>query len=134
ALAVVLLTGRGHDAVAALDPDDAWEILADGGVALVVLAAAPSELALCGRIRSLPEGERPVVLALTRSLDPDELAGALEAGADDCLTAPLDAAALEARVAVAERRVAALRAQGRAVEERDRLLDAAQAARLEAEA
>ena len=59
---------------------------------------------LCSGVSSVPDDRRAVVLAITESDDPEHLAALREAGADDCLSLPIDQRRLAVLVALARRR------------------------------
>jgi PAS domain S-box-containing protein len=101
----------------------------DFGLAVVVslgggqrgMGAADS----CRALRAVPGGDVPVILVLTDEEDPDALEALLEAGANDYLVWPRDAAHLGPRLAAAEQRASDRRrgrAERRAIEARYRVL------------
>src|SRR6185369_5170055 len=51
--------------------------------------------------RTLPPEQQPYILLVTGSIDPQEIRAALEAGANDFLSKPLDPGILSIRLAVA---------------------------------
>jgi diguanylate cyclase (GGDEF)-like protein len=63
-----------------------------------------SGLEMTRRIRSLPRGEDPVILVITGSGWEKTVEEALDSGADDFLSKPIDPATLSVRLAIAERR------------------------------
>ncbi|MBI4493323.1 MAG: EAL domain-containing protein [Chloroflexi bacterium] len=105
---------RGHEVAALADAETAWQAWQREAFPLVVLVASGSflpgkdGLELCARIRGAPRGDTSVILAIAGRETPQGLAAALDASADDylCLEQPCALAALEARLAVAERHVA----------------------------
>jgi len=126
ALAMVL-KGMGHDVVTAPDGEEAWKIVRQGGIRIVVADWMMPGLEgpeLCRRIRA--QSGRPytyVVLITGRGSAEDRLAG-LVAGADDFLAKPIDPRELVARLEIARRNLSI----------HDDLLDrAAQAERMQSE-
>ncbi|GAB4100372.1 Wsp signal transduction system regulator diguanylate cyclase WspR [Sinomonas halotolerans] len=123
------MESAGHECATARDGDSAWEAFLAQSPQVVLVAddlpptqdgpdgapardSSPGEgygLALCRRIRAHASSGRAYVLVLASRPDEDELAG-LRAGADDCLTKPVDAAAIHSRLMVAHR-VTALHAE-----------------------
>ena len=84
-----VLAAAGYDVATAVDGEDAWRLIEEGGVELVVSDVEMPRLdgvALCGRIRASREhAELPVILVT--SLDrPEQRAAGLEAGADAYIT------------------------------------------------
>jgi PAS domain S-box-containing protein len=57
----------------------------------------------CRRFRSLPQGDHSMILVLTAHAKQDTLKAALDAGADDYLTKPVDRGQLQTRLSVLER-------------------------------
>ena len=103
-----LLTARGHVVVAADDAESALLRCQARHFGLIVLdwqLPGMDGVALCRRIRGLPDGDLSVILFLTGREDPHSLAIALEAGANDYLPKSSGAAAIDVRLAVAEQQV-----------------------------
>src|SRR5437660_8369517 len=69
---------------------------------------------LCRQLRAQPNGEEFFILLVTARDETHDLEQALEAGANDYLTKPLDAARLNVRMSVAERRIRALNERNQA--------------------
>ena len=111
---------RGHLVVACETGEDALESfdreLPDVLLLDLVLPGVQG-IEVCRRLRSLPGGDRPFVMIVTGSTDPEALRDGLAAGADDFLEKPADADVLNVRLAIAERRVARQRALRRAEDE-----------------
>src|SRR5437764_11250854 len=63
---------------------------------------------LCRELRAAPNGEELFIFLVTARNETQDLEQALEAGANDYLTKPLDPALLNVRLSVAERRIRAL--------------------------
>lgn len=100
----------GHTLTTVGDAVAAWAAFAAEPPRLLVLAMelpGSDGLALCRRLRAAPGGAGPYVLAITARDGDDALAAVLDAGADDYLSRPGCPAALAARLAIAERRIAA---------------------------
>jgi len=101
-----LLTQLGHDVVAAADGRDAWDLLTRDPVPLVIsdwMMPDVDGLELCRRIRAEDRPKYTYVILLTTLGGKENYLEAMEAGADDFLTKPLDADQLAARLRVAER-------------------------------
>jgi DNA-binding response OmpR family regulator len=77
-------------------------------------------LELCARIRQ-SLGDECFVMLVTARDGADDLTAALAAGADDYIVKPVNRRDFQARVAIAERRVALSRAKNAAVEEATRM-------------
>jgi DNA-binding response OmpR family regulator len=109
-----VLERMGHDCDVTEDGDQAWARLSNGGGAPDVLItdwmmpglAGPD---LCRKVREL-HGEDIYVVMLTALSGEAHVRAAMDAGADDFLTKPLDRNQLAMRLAVAER-LHALRAR-----------------------
>jgi len=69
---------------------------------------ARAGIELCRELRALPNGDEFFILLVTARDETQDLKQALEAGANDYLTKPLDPARLNVRLSVAERRIRAL--------------------------
>jgi diguanylate cyclase (GGDEF)-like protein/PAS domain S-box-containing protein len=105
------LKARGHEVLVHTGVREAWRAcVADRPSLLILDWAGFAGAELCARVRS-SEGNGCVVLAAGLGDRPRDVEAALEAGADDYVTKFTDAGSLEARLAVAERRVAEI--QGR---------------------
>lgn len=104
-----ILEARGHTPRPVDDAEGAWALLQHEVFPLILLdlglPGSMGGLELCRRIRSLPEGDRPIILVVTGHTEPRALDEALAAGADDYLQKPVDVALLGVRLAVAERSV-----------------------------
>lgn len=111
------LRARGHAVVSRRAADEAWGAYEEQHPTLVLLDWAGQDGAdLCRRIRAQASGECCVVLAMGLSDRLAELEGALDLGADDYFPKMADAAVLEGRLAVAERRVRQIEARTSAAE------------------
>jgi PAS domain S-box-containing protein len=60
---------------------------------------------LCRELRAQPNGDEMFILLVTARADTEDLEQALEAGANDYLTKPLDVGLLNVRISVAERQI-----------------------------
>jgi two-component system, cell cycle response regulator len=97
----------GYDVVAAADGREAWQVLCrKSGPKLVILDwSLPvfDGIELCRKLREGRRAYYPYILMITARSHKADVAHALEAGADDYLAKPFDAAELKARLAVANR-------------------------------
>jgi PAS domain S-box-containing protein len=114
-----LIERRGHDVVAVGSAEEAELELARQPLQFLILdwmLPGKSGLEFCRELRSGPRSDELFILLITASDDAADLEQALEAGANDYLTKPLDSALLNVRLSVAERRIRSLneRLQGRA--------------------
>ena len=102
-----LLASRGHTVVCAADGEDALEQLRrDPGIDLMLTDWVMPGLSgpeLCRRARELDRGRYLPILLLTSRSGREDLASALEAGADAFLRKPFAEAELLAQLRVAER-------------------------------
>ena len=100
-----LLTKLGHEVRVASDGAEAWRILGEQPIRLVVtdwnMPAMPGP-ELCKRIRERPGPYTYVILVTVRN-DMESFSVGMAAGVDDFITKPIDVALLAARVRVAER-------------------------------
>lgn len=104
-----VLTARGHEVVVCEDGECACDACRHEPFDLVLLDIGLPDidgLEVCRRLRARAGGDRPAVLVVTGSGDPDDLGAIAEAGADDCLTKPFRREDLELRLTFAERRAA----------------------------
>ena len=114
----LVLTGvlkkSGHDVVAAVDGDEAWEVMRQPDApALAILDWMMPGLAgvdVCRRIRGRRSDRPPYLILLTSRGEKADIVAGLEAGADDYLAKPFDSGELRARVDVG-RRVSELQAR-----------------------
>ena len=113
-----LLHVRGHDVTTASDGPTAIAAFRRERPALAVIdweMPLVDGLELCGHVRALEDTRTTFVLAVTSRGREEELAGLLDAGADDYVAKPVTAEHLIARLAIAEKRIA-LEAQRRNAE------------------
>ncbi len=114
-----LIERRGHDVVAVGSAEEGEQELVRQPIQFLILdwmLPGKSGIELCRQLRSGSRGEELFILLVTARDDAADLEQALQAGADDYLTKPLDAALLNVRLSVAERRIRSLneRLQARA--------------------
>jgi diguanylate cyclase (GGDEF)-like protein len=113
------LRGRGHAVTACASAEQAWEHLQRETFPLVLLdwlLPGMDGLALCRRIRALPDGDRATIVVITAQDRLEDLTAVLDAGANDYLSKPFTTGLLQVRLAVAERQVAETAARKRAEE------------------
>jgi DNA-binding response OmpR family regulator len=100
-----LLTKLGHEVQIAGDGNEAWRVLGQEPIRLVVTDWNMPTMQgpeLCRRIRERP-GPYVYVIMVTVRNDMNSFSVGMAAGADDFITKPVDVALLAARVRVAER-------------------------------
>ncbi|MGI9086596.1 MAG: ATP-binding response regulator [Chthoniobacterales bacterium] len=103
-----LLERRGHQVVAVGSAEEAEIALAANAFAFLLLdwmLPGKSGVQLCQEIRAREHGDEMFILLVTARADTADLEQALEAGANDYLTKPLDLGLLKVRLAVAERQI-----------------------------
>lgn len=103
-----LLRARGHEVAAFGDAISALAYYAAERPSLVLLdwmLEGMDGLELCRRLRSDAGGESSVILLITSRNQPEDLLEALQAGADDYLTKPLNAELFLVRLVIAEQLV-----------------------------
>lgn len=108
-LHTVALRQRGHEVFEADDGDVAWEIFEEEHPALLVLdwqMPRLDGLALTRRIRKAEARRKTFILVVTARDQEEDLLTVLDAGADDYLSKPFTPDALQARLNIAERRIA----------------------------
>ncbi len=113
-LLAAVLTEGGHEVIAAEDGGQAWELFEQERPSLVLLdwqMPALSGLEVCERIRGSGLGRDTFIIMVTARGATTDLCRVLDAGADDYLSKPVTAAALQTRVVIAERRMAIDRAK-----------------------
>jgi diguanylate cyclase (GGDEF)-like protein/PAS domain S-box-containing protein len=101
-----LLKQRGHTVHTVDDGKTAWRVYRSEGFPLLLIGNAlpePERLDFCRHLRTLPEGEQCLLLALVDLGRQEEPAAVLDAGADDCLLLPITEEQARARIIVAER-------------------------------
>lgn len=114
----------GAGLLEAASGEAAWEILAKGGVDLLladVVMPGIGGIELARRIRGEPASRETCVILVTGVAPPDELFGAINECADDCLLKPLRREELVVRVRAGLRRAADVRALHRRARELEQL-------------
>ena len=103
-----LIARRGHDVTAVTSAEDAETALAADTFPFLILdwmLPGKSGVDLCRQLRAGPKGDEMFILLVTAKADTEALQQALDAGANDYLTKPLDIALLNVRISVAERQI-----------------------------
>ena len=105
-LLVSWLTKQGHEVHAGRDGDEGWQLLQQEEFAVVLsdwMMPNCDGLELCQRIRSSLDGPYVYFIIQTAKGEKEDLVEALDEGADDFLTKPIDFNELRVRLRVAER-------------------------------
>jgi two-component system chemotaxis response regulator CheY len=101
-----MVSKLGHECVVAEDGSSAWEVLAAGGIDVLLTDWMMPGLdgpELCRRLRN-EVGGGYIYIVLTTGLDhPEDVLEGMSAGADDYLTKPVDKFAVQTRLVAAER-------------------------------
>jgi two-component system, cell cycle sensor histidine kinase and response regulator CckA len=103
-----LIERRGHEVVAVGSAEEAEAALAAQPFPFLILdwmLPGKSGVELCRQLRVQPNGDEMFILLVTARADTADLEQALEAGANDYLTKPLDLGLLNVRISVAERQI-----------------------------
>src|SRR5438309_5283563 len=103
-----LIERRGHEVIAVGSAEEAEVELARQSFPFLILdwmLPGKSGVDLCRELRAGPDGDEFFILLVTARDDTQDLEQALEAGANDYLTKPLDLALLNVRISVAERQI-----------------------------
>ena len=103
-----LIAKRGHDVTAVGSAEEAEAALAAGAYPFLILdwmLPGKSGVDLCRELRARLNGDEMFILLVTAKADTEDLEQALEAGANDYLTKPLDVGLLNVRISVAERQI-----------------------------
>ena len=103
-----LIQRRGHDVVAVGSAEEAERVLATESFPFLILdwmLPGKSGVELCRELRSGAAGDEMFIVLVTARADTEDLQQALEAGANDYLTKPLDLGLLNVRLSVAERQI-----------------------------
>jgi two-component system cell cycle sensor histidine kinase/response regulator CckA len=103
-----LIAKRGHDVTAVGSAEEAESALAADRFPFLILdwmLPGKSGVDLCRELRAGPHGDEMFILLVTARADTEDLEKALEAGANDYLTKPLDLGLLNVRISVAERQI-----------------------------
>ena len=103
-----LIERRGHEVVAVASAEEAEVVLAVQRFPFLILdwmLPGKSGVELCRQLRAQERGDEMFILLVTARGDTEDLHQALEAGANDYLTKPLDLGLLNVRLSVAERQI-----------------------------
>ena len=103
-----LIARRGHEVVAVASAEEAEAALAADSFPFLILdwmLPGKSGVDLCRELRARPNSDEMFILLVTARADTADLEQALEAGANDYLTKPLDVGLLNVRISVAERQI-----------------------------
>ena len=103
-----LIERRGHEVVAVASAEEAKQELATKEFPFLILdwmLPGESGIDLCRDLRARPRGDEFFILLVTARADTKDLEQALEAGANDYLTKPLDLGLLNVRISVAEQQI-----------------------------
>jgi two-component system, cell cycle sensor histidine kinase and response regulator CckA len=103
-----LIARRGHEVVALASAEEAEAALAAETFPFLILdwmLPGKSGVELCRELRAKPNGDEMFILLVTARADTADLEQALQAGANDYLTKPLDVGLLNVRISVAERQI-----------------------------
>jgi PAS domain S-box-containing protein len=103
-----LIERRGHEVVAVASAEEAKQELATREFPFLILdwmLPGESGIDLCRDLRERPRGDEFFILLVTARADTKDLERALEAGANDYLTKPLDLGLLNVRISVAEQQI-----------------------------
>jgi two-component system cell cycle sensor histidine kinase/response regulator CckA len=103
-----LIELRGHEVVGVGSAEEAEAALAAEAFPFLILdwmLPGKSGVELCRQLRAQLNGDEMFILLVTARADTADLEQALEAGANDYLTKPLDLDLLNVRISVAERQI-----------------------------
>jgi two-component system cell cycle sensor histidine kinase/response regulator CckA len=103
-----LIARRGHEVMAVGSAEEAEAALSAESFPFLILdwmLPGKSGVELCRQLRTQPNGDEMFILLVTARADTADLEQALEAGANDYLTKPLDVGLLNVRISVAERQI-----------------------------
>ena len=103
-----LIAKRGHEVTAVGSAEEAEAALAAESYPFLILdwmLPGKSGVDLCRELRARANGDEMFILLVTARADTEDLEQALEAGANDYLTKPLDVGLLNVRISVAERQI-----------------------------
>ena len=103
-----LMERRGHEVVAVGSAEEAEVELAAETFPFLILdwmLPGKSGVELCRQLRARPRGDEMFILLVTARADTEDLEQALESGANDYLTKPIDPDLLNVRISVAERQI-----------------------------
>ena len=103
-----LIELRGHEVVAVATAEEAERALAETNFPFLILdwmLPGKSGIDLCRELRLRSDGDEMFILLVTAKGDREDLEQALEAGANDYLTKPIDLSRLNVRLSVAEKQI-----------------------------
>jgi two-component system cell cycle sensor histidine kinase/response regulator CckA len=103
-----LIAMRGHKVTQVATAEEAERALTTESFPFLILdwvLPGKSGVDLCRELRARQDGDEMFILLVTAKADHADLEMALEAGANDYLTKPIDLALLNVRLAVAERQI-----------------------------
>jgi PAS domain S-box-containing protein len=103
-----LIERRGHEVLGVGSAEEAEAALASENFPFLILdwmLPGKSGVDLCRQLRAQPNGDAMFIVLVTARADTADLEQALEAGANDYLTKPLDLELLNVRLSVAERQI-----------------------------
>jgi DNA-binding response OmpR family regulator len=106
----VAVLDRGHEVISVENGAAAWTTFESEHPSLVIVDWQMPELdglEVCRRIRSSPWTREVYLLVVTGRIEGDDVANALDAGADDYLFKPFTPSSITARLEIAERRIVA---------------------------
>ncbi|MFL6568880.1 MAG: response regulator [Chthoniobacterales bacterium] len=112
-----LIERRGHEVVAVGSAEEAERAVAGETFPFLILdwmLPGKSGVELCRELRARERGDEMFILLVTARGDTEDLQQALDAGANDYLTKPLDLGLLNIRLSVAERQIRDLRERNEA--------------------
>jgi phosphoserine phosphatase RsbU/P len=104
-----ILRKQGHEVVAAVNGEEAWEAMnkpdAPRLVILDWVMPGMDGIEVCHRLRALETDQPPYIIMLTSKDEKANIVAGLEAGADDYVAKPYDPGELNARVRVGMRMI-----------------------------
>ena len=112
-----LIEKRGHEVTACASAEEAEIELAKVSFPFLILdwmLPGKSGVELCRSLRARPNGDEMFILLVTARSDAEDFEEAMEAGANDYLTKPLDVRRINVRLSVAERHIHGLQERNRA--------------------
>lgn len=112
-----LIERRGHEVVAVGSAEEAERAVEGQTFPFLILdwmLPGKSGVELCRELRARERGDEMFILLVTARGDTEDLQQALDAGANDYLTKPLDLGLLNIRLSVAERQIRDLRERNEA--------------------
>ena len=120
------IAGLGHDVQVACDGQEAWDLIADEPVDVLMTDWVMPEmdgLELCQRVRAREDASFMYVMLVTDRSDPEDVVAGIMAGANDFLSKPYDRAELRARLHAAQRVVDLERSLADRVRELEKALE-----------